>query len=423
MLKSGKFWRDSVIGTVFIFSFMWFAAQFLSIFNFLDPVGDALEDMEITDQVFSQLREEPPFEERLVIVNFGRLDRAGIAEQINIINKYKPRVIGIDTFFGTEKDSLGDAILEDALSKVENLVLGTKYIHPGDSDDPYWYGMEHSHPRFARHAVEAHVNLSAEIAGTTQEEFKTVRQFFPALSFRDTLTEEINTQMAFGIKLAEYLDPEAAKEMIDRPHEEELINYRGNMLNLARMEARPKFMALDWMDVFTENFTEELIKDKIVIFGHLGENFGERYWIEDKFFTPMNPKYAGRADLDMYGAVIHANIVSMVLNRDYLDKMTEFQAIMIAIILCFLNVAVFTLIYRKMPLWYDGLTKVIQLVEVMILMAIIVGVFNWYNTRIDLFLAIVVVLLAGDALEVLYGVGYNIFDKKKREKLFTIREQ
>jgi hypothetical protein len=137
----------------------------------------------------------------------------------------------------------------------------------------------------------------------------------------------------------------------------------------------------------------------------------------------MNPKYAGRADLDMYGAVIHANIVSMVLNRDYLDKMTEFQAIMIAIILCFLNVAVFTLIYRKMPLWYDGLTKVIQLVEVMILMAIIVGVFNWYNTRIDLFLAIVVVLLAGDALEVLYGVGYNIFDKKKREKLFTIREQ
>jgi hypothetical protein len=125
----------------------------------------------------------------------------------------------------------------------------------------------------------------------------------------------------------------------------------------------------------------------------------------------------------MFGVVIHANIVSMVLNRDYLDKMTQFQAILIAIIICFVNVAGFTLVYRKIPLWYDGLTKVVQLIEVMILMFIIVMVFNLYSVRVDLDLAIIVVLLAGDALEVLYGVGYNIFDKKKREKLFTIRDQ
>ena len=192
---------------------------------------------------------------------------------------------------------------------------------------------------------------------------------------------------------------------------------------MARMEDRPKFMALDWMDVFNENFTEDMIKDKIVIIGSLGENFNERYWIEDKFFTPMNKRYAGRADLDMYGVVIHANIVSMVLDGDFLDKNSQLQGWIIAVIICFLNVAGFTLIYRKLPLWYDGVTKIIQLLEVMILMAIIVGVFNVYALQLELTIAIIGVLLAGDALEVLYGVGYNIFSKKKREKLFTIRDQ
>jgi len=331
-------------------------------------------------------------------------------------------VICLDTFFSIDMDSLGDDILEDALSNVENLVLGTKFVFPGEIDDPYYYGMETSIPRFAQYAEEAHVNLAAESAGTQQSEFKIVRQFPPEMSMKDTISGDITTQMAFGIKLAEYLNPEAAKDFLARDYDEELINYRGNVLTMQTLESRPKFMALDVMDVFNENFSPDMIKDKIVIFGHIGENFNERYWIEDKFFTPMNPKWAGRADLDMFGVVIHANIVSMVLNRDFLDKTSEIQGIIYAIILCFINVAGFTIIYRKLPLWYDGITKIIQLLEVIVLMFIIVVVFNKYALQLELTLAIVAVLLAGDVLEVLYGVGYNIFSKKRRQELFTIKD-
>jgi len=424
MLKTRKFWIDSVIGTAFIFGFMWFAANFLGIFAFFDPVGEALADMKMTDPVFSNpaFRDDPEFEERIVLINFGRLDREGIAQQINIINKYQPKVIGLDTFFSIDMDSLGDDILEDALSNVENLVLGTKFVFPGEIDDPYYYGMETSIPRFAQYAEEAHVNLAAESAGTQQSEFKIVRQFPPEMSMKDTISGDITTQMAFGIKLAEYLNPEAAKDFLARDYDEELINYRGNVLTMQTLESRPKFMALDVMDVFNENFSPDMIKDKIVIFGHIGENFNERYWIEDKFFTPMNPKWAGRADLDMFGVVIHANIVSMVLNRDFLDKTSEIQGIIYAIILCFINVAGFTIIYRKLPLWYDGITKIIQLLEVIVLMFIIVVVFNKYALQLELTLAIIAVLLAGDVLEVLYGVGYNIFSKKRRQELFTIKD-
>ena len=94
MLKKRKFWLDTIAATAFIFGFMWVAGQFLAIFDFLDPIGDALKGYEMTDQVFSnpQWREAPPAEENIVIVNMG-LPSAGAtrrvtAEQINIINSF-----------------------------------------------------------------------------------------------------------------------------------------------------------------------------------------------------------------------------------------------------------------------------------------------------------------------------------------------
>ena len=53
MLKKRKFWVHSVLATAFIFGFMATAQKFFAIFEFLDPIGDALADYEITDQVFS----------------------------------------------------------------------------------------------------------------------------------------------------------------------------------------------------------------------------------------------------------------------------------------------------------------------------------------------------------------------------------
>ena len=205
MLLTKKFWKDVFIGTVFIFAFMAFASYFLAIFSFLDPVGEALEDMQITDQVFSNtaFRTRPLPEDRVTVVNFGRRGRAEIAQMVNVINKYNPRVIGIDTFFSSLKeDSLGDLMLAEALANVENLVLGTKFIEPGEEDDdPYFYGLKKSHPIFNQNAVEAHVNLSTEQAGTQQEGFKVVRRFFAKMLYKDTISNVVIEQSAFGVKL------------------------------------------------------------------------------------------------------------------------------------------------------------------------------------------------------------------------------
>ena len=125
---------------------------------------------------------------------------------------------------------------------------------------------------------------------------------------------------------------------------------------------RKCFTRLTLKTWLTENFVPEMIKDKIVIFGFLGEYLGDPSW-DDKFYTPLNKKLAGKANPDMFGAVVHANIVSMILNEDYVEQMAEWQEVVMAIILCLLNVALFSLINTNLPLWYDGITKLLQLIQ------------------------------------------------------------
>ena len=122
----------------------------------------------------------------------------------------------------------------------------------------------------------------------------------------------------------------------------------------------------------------------------------------------------------MYGAVIHANILSMIINGDYINTMSEGAGVIAGIVLCFLNVALFTWIYRKLPHWYDGLTKSIQLIEALLLLIIIVVVFHLFNYKLNLTLGIIAVLLAGDSLEIYFGVIKNLFSKEQRRLLFQV---
>jgi CHASE2 domain-containing sensor protein len=406
-----KLWLDVIFGTLFIFGLMGMFASVTTfkIFDVFDPVGDALGDFDITDIVFSQFREAPIAEEDILLVNISSLDRAGIAGMVEIINEHNPKVIGIDSFFDYPKeDTLGDMLLHDALAKVENLVLVTKLVpnletNTVDSVHRSWeYFDQYSDPAYATLITDA----------SEQDDLKQCRSFHPQW--------EVNgeRQVAFGVKLASYLDSAAAEEFLERGYEEELVNFKGNVMDFGATKFGTAFFALDWMDVYNQNFFPELITDKIVMFCYLGEELGDRKSFEDKFITPLNAQYAGRTLPDMYGGVIHANIISSILNRDYVNYMSEVQSYIIGVLLCLVNVLAFTYIYKRLPRWYDGITKLIQLLELAILYIIMIQVFNLYNLKLDLGFGMIAVALAGDSLEVYHGVVKNIFSKKGRKQLF-----
>ena len=94
------------------------------------------------------------------------------------------------------------------------------------------------------------------------------------------------------------------------------------------------------------------------------------------------------------------------------------MGILVGVILCFLNVVCFSLIYKLLPRWYDGLTKSIQLIEALLLLLIVVLVFHFFSYKLNLTLGIIAVLFAGDSLEVYYGVLKNLFSKEQRRLLF-----
>ncbi len=406
-----KLWLDTILGTLFIFGIMGAFASIsaFKIFDIFDPIADALGDFQVTDIVFSQLREDPIADERIVLVNIGTETRGSIGVMVDKINQYNPAVIGMDTFFDVPKDTLEDMILEGALASVENLVMVTQMLIY--DEDNVIDSLRVSIPAFTRNAEYAHANLDAE--AEDQDDLKFCRQFWPR-----RYDDQGNAQVALGIKLASYLDSARAQKFLDRDNDIELINFKGNVIDFGATKYGTKYYALDVLDVFQDNFTPEIIEGKIVIFCFLGDYIGDRTSTEDKYITPLNAKYAGRTLPDMYGGVIHANIISMVLSDDPVNVMGQAGQIASAILLCVFNVFLFSIIYKRIPKWYDGSTKVFQLLELMVLYFVMLQVFDSYNYYVDLTFGLIAVALSGDALEVYYGVIKNTFTKEGRRSLF-----
>ncbi len=405
-----KLWLDTVLGTLFIFGIMgaFSSISAFKIFDIFDPIADALGDFQVTDIVFSQLREDPIADERIVLVNIGTESRGSIGIMVDKINQFNPAVIGMDTFFDNPKDTLEDMILDNALSDVENLVMVTQMLY---NDEDVLDSIHVSHRMFTEGADVAHANLDA--VAEHQDDLKFCRQFWPQ---RTDIYG--NHHVALGIRLASYLDAEKAQKYLERGNDVELINFKGNVLDFGASKFGTKYFALDVEDVFQENFIPEMIEGKIVIFCFLGDYLGDRNSTEDKYITPLNSKYAGRTLPDMYGGVIHANIISMVLTDDPVDIMGDVGQIGLAIFLCVFNVLLFSIVYKRIPKWYDGLTKLFQLLELLVLYFLMVQVFDSFNYYMDLTIGLVAIALSGDALEVYYGVVKNTFTKEGRKALF-----
>lgn len=402
---------DSILGTLFIILLILVFQTFKVIgrMTILDPIGDAIGDVEMTDLVFSQLRQDPPIDKNIVLVNIGDLSRRDIARELHIINKYQPAIIGIDSYFRKLKpDTLGDVMLHNELSVIDNLVLVNELIF--DSSSQMYDSVAHSNPYF-NVGVSGYANL--ETNALEQHQFKVCRSFPPKRTIHGSVIP------SFSVKVCQVYDAKKTQKFLDRDLDYEVINFRGNAFDFGQTKLGGRYIALDVNDVLNERFTPEVIKDKIVLFGYMGHDFNDKSW-EDKFYTPLNVKYAGRSNPDMFGLVIHANIISMILNEDFIAKQGKWSGVWTAILICFFTVLGFTWIYRKLPHWYDGLTKSIQIIEVFILLTINVFVFHWFNYKTNLTLATIMVALAGDSLEVCYGLIKNMFAKKDRRLLFKV---
>lgn len=426
-----KYWRDFLIDVVLCSGFVFLILLGIvkistwSPLQVLDPIGQALADTELTDLTFARLRDDPEIDTNILIVNIGNLTRAEVAQQINNISKYKPKVIAIDAFYNcpfgyTDSincpmayDTLSNMLLADAIASAGNVVLVTKLLQTKalvekHGDVALYDSLERSDEILRAHAHEGYASLETD-AGH-QEDLKTCRRFNPKM----LVNGEMN--YAFSVKTAMAFDSVKTKRFLERDNFVEVINYRGNTIDLyGASEYAGRYFALDWYQALdTNQFVPALIKDKVVLMGFLGADFSDTSW-DDKFLTPLNSKMAGRARPDMYGLVVHANIVSMILNEDYINETPNWVETLIAVVLCMLTVALFMLINNsRLRDWYDALSLVIQLSQILIFSFVTVFFVVWFHLKLNLTATLAALAVVGTGFEL-----YNSFIKKLWNSYFS----
>lgn len=453
---------DNALSLLTIYIFL----EFILVLNFeiLNPVGEAFEDVALNDVIFSRMDKNSEYREvvdgvqeydkDIVLINIGDFNRAQLGNLSWVIAQFEPKVAAYDALFAVDQDyrayvpagANADSIrlantyhLSGAMGFFENVVYARQGYLPDSlefAEEQHYDTLDYTTPIIMNgenNRVPALANLYQP--ASSRSGMAVCRQICPkALIEKDSVYMDHFTSAILKIYA-----PEKYERLMKRGNVLEYINYTGNIypieerftMNPEDYEKRfpfQRFLAYDWSTFCDNNgipkdidstFREELkrkIQGKIVMFGYMNERISSQDNVDlDNFFTPLNPQYVGKAEKDMYGVVIHANALSMMLNEKYIDVMPDWLGHIIGLIVTYIVFASFRPIYMDYKNWYDGLTKFLGIILSIVLLAIIGMVFVLWDYEIN-FPAFYFgcILLAGDWLEVYYGFLKNFVQRVRK---------
>ncbi|KOY85123.1 hypothetical protein AD998_02220 [bacterium 336/3] len=409
-------------------------------FDALNPVEKMFGDFDITDMYFHGIRakktdlddstgikvNETRPDTNIVVVGIGKLNRQDLIPLLEIVNAQKPKCIGIDVLFKKFRtDSLNapiDSAFGKTLQSIENLVMVTdiSFKHKTNQklinnkiENPQFDSLITSHPYFIKNAKGGLANLIT--AGTRDKALRsdlagglaTCRSFSPK--------EKVNgkTELAFAVQLAMLYDSKKTEKFLKRNKDVEYINYIGH---------HEKFGYVPYQQVFemdeagAKDELKRLLQNKIVLMAFTGEdmNIMNVTSDEDRFFTPLNENYVGKADKDMYGIHVHANILSMILNEDYIDTMPDWANYLITFVIAYLITALFVFLHAKLDFWYDGLSLLVQFLLSISIVFIILQVFDNFKMKVDWSLGFLAIVFIPNLVEVYYGAVTKLYERRQR---------
>ena len=250
-------------------------ASFIFLLTLLQSCGNNTTDKE--------------FGKTIVLVNYKTVDRSAIANGIRLINKCKPKIIGINAVFIGSKDAIGDTLLAQAIRANKNVVLASngnfeRRLTTGDS-------LISSNSIFTRSCLAdglIHFGYKNDV----------VSSHIPYRSVGEQLV------WSYPITIASYFNMELASKFMndflgDTYYE---IVFGKNMDDF-------KILEIDKLD----QLKCEDLEGKIVLLGYLGPGN------EDLFDT------ASSDNEKMYGTVITANIILNLLNGGSIKQEDEVQ--------------------------------------------------------------------------------------------------
>jgi len=366
----------SIIVTILIFAFIGFLELIRLNTHFLDPFNHGIQEYEITDIVYTQLgQENTTVDTNIRLVHIGDVDRAELAKVIDRLSEAGAKVIGVDVMLDGQKSEDSDTLLQQSIIRANNVVLASE-LYDLQEKEKRFIGLTSADSMFASHATLGYVNFPANHT-------KTIRFFSPWERIQG------DTAYAFSMAVLEKYSPKAFDEVLKRKKELEKIHYRGNRYSFI---STPKEIVLD-----TTVDLSGIFDQKIVLVGYVAEKESENP-LRDRFYTPLNQDYAGKSIPDMFGVVIHANIISMSMENRFIREIPSWVTWVITILFCYANVFFIHGIYAKFHPAFHGITRSLQLIECMVIFFIIGFLFYYFRVQIDFGAGILSLLLAYDII-------------------------
>lgn len=388
----------TITGTIFVVVISLVLSIIPQNIDFFNPIEKALKDFTLTDVVFQRRLDDESgvvkkftnheINDKIILVNIGgaSVGRAGLAEQLEIINRYSPAVVGIDAFFKRPGDPIADSLLSEAFRNTNNLVLVSK-LESWDSSKNRFTELTKSAEMFSRHATTGFANF---ITGGS-DGYLTTRRF----SAKEPVNDQ--TELCFTGKILSLVDKGKFGKLSKRGKPTEIINYSGNLEH---------FFRLDYTDVMDTTRDLSFLKDKIVLMGYLGEPMGNPS-LEDVFFTPLNPEMAGRSVPDMYGITVHANILAMMLGEYYIAQAPEWLDPFLALVICLLNVSIFLFIGHKYRSSSQLMMRIVQILQGIILTGLLIYLLAEKDIYVEFTLSLTLLFLCADLTEIYEGSLHN----------------
>ncbi|MBK8090136.1 MAG: CHASE2 domain-containing protein [Chitinophagaceae bacterium] len=349
-----KFFTEYLFLNLFIFGCVSLLSLAIINISFFDPFTEAFQDFSLTDLYYTKEKDRNQINKGpVVLINVEDKDRSQVAYLLQQIQKGKPKVVALDIVYA-QRINQQDSLLKAEFTSHNNYVFS--YIADFDNLQESVYTDSFFTTQRDGYATMVADNI----------EYSTIRHYYP---FNDN-------RQAFTSAIIKKYDSALYQQLLKRKNKKTEIHYTGNLSN---------FSYYDFDEVTDPDFNASALQNKIVLLGYLGMpkvNAGNRQ-DEDKFFTPLNSRLSGRSHPDMYGCVIHANILRMILDNDYIKVVPPWRVFLVSFILLWLILPFMCGLFFKGDLWFNSVGTLVQLIGSFIIVALSVFTYKYFNTKFD----------------------------------------
>ncbi len=360
---------------------------------FIDPFSEYIKNYDLMDITCSRFRDKNDpalFDNRVFIINSGTTDRAKIAACLEFLHRGQAKAVGVDLFFDSLYHQRADTLLRESALLSDHFIFANSFEEISPSRDTVFSILSDSFlvPVSKQH----YVNLD------TDDGF-TVRSFKPFHEDKGSLSQ------SFSVALCSLYRPEILEDLEKRGLEREWINFRRPQFeNIPGISddykaSYPAYPIMD-IDQFLKDsalYRDGYFSDRIVLIGFCGDV--QNPSLKDRYFTPLNVNPTGRSFPDMHGVVIHANIISMILDRDFIHEVNDWLLHLFVFVIFLVNYLIFIRVSHARFFFNLVFIRIIQLLQFLILFSLSIWLLSDHNIKVGFIVIITAVILSYELFE------------------------